>query len=78
MGAGLDDPIVCIGIPKTIDNDLPITDCCAGSGSVAKYLATSLREAAFDLAHETLRPGVRICARCRFRDPEKSLSDDRS
>jgi 6-phosphofructokinase 1 len=39
-----------VGIPKTIDNDLPITDCCPGFGSVAKYVATSIREAAFDLA----------------------------
>jgi ATP-dependent phosphofructokinase / diphosphate-dependent phosphofructokinase len=42
-------PILCVGIPKTIDNDLPLTDCCPGFGSVAKYVATSLREAAFDL-----------------------------
>jgi ATP-dependent phosphofructokinase / diphosphate-dependent phosphofructokinase len=46
----LADPIICIGIPKTIDNDLPITDCSPGFGSAAKYLATSLREAALDLA----------------------------
>ena len=50
MGAGLGYPIVCVGIPKTMDNDLPITDCSPGFGSVAKYLATSLREAAFDLS----------------------------
>ena len=50
MGAGLANPIVCVGIPKTIDNDLPITDCSPGFGSVAKYVATSLREAAFDVA----------------------------
>jgi ATP-dependent phosphofructokinase / diphosphate-dependent phosphofructokinase len=50
MAAALAYPIVCIGIPKTIDNDLPITDCSPGFGSVAKYLATSLREAALDLA----------------------------
>jgi 6-phosphofructokinase len=50
LGAGLSDPIVCVGIPTTIDNDLPITDCCPGFGSVAKYVATSLREAAFDVA----------------------------
>lgn len=43
-------PIVCIGIPKTVDNDLAITDCSPGFGSAAKYIATSLREAAFDLA----------------------------
>jgi ATP-dependent phosphofructokinase / diphosphate-dependent phosphofructokinase len=50
MGAWLGNPIVCVGIPKTIDNDLPITDCSPGFGSVAKYVATSLREAAFDVA----------------------------
>ena len=50
MGAGPAYPIVCVGIPKTVDNDLPITDCSPGFGSAAKYLATSLREAAFDLA----------------------------
>ena len=50
IGAGLAYPIVCVGIPKTVDNDLPITDCSPGFGSAAKYLATSIREAAFDLA----------------------------
>ena len=50
MGAGVAYPIVCVGIPKTMDNDLPITDCSPGFGSVAKYLATSLREAALDVA----------------------------
>jgi 6-phosphofructokinase 1 len=50
IGAELAYPIVCVGIPKTVDNDLPITDCSPGFGSVAKYLATSIREAAFDLA----------------------------
>ncbi len=44
------DPIVCVGIPKTVDNDLAVTDCSPGFGSAAKYLATSIREAAFDLA----------------------------
>ncbi len=43
-------PITCIGIPKTIDNDLPFTDCCPGFGSVAKYVAISTREAGFDVA----------------------------
>ncbi|NNL10237.1 MAG: 6-phosphofructokinase [Pseudomonadales bacterium] len=43
-------PIQCIGIPKTVDNDLPITDNCPGFGSVAKYVAVSTREAAFDVA----------------------------
>jgi len=50
IGAVLDYPIVCIGIPKTIDNDLPITDCSPGFGSAAKYLATCIREATFDLS----------------------------
>src|SRR5215813_1948472 len=49
LGAELGYPLVCIGIPKTVDNDLPITDCSPGFGSVAKYVATSLREAALDL-----------------------------
>jgi 6-phosphofructokinase len=39
-----------MGIPKTVDNDLAITDCSPGFGSMAKYVATSIREAAFDLA----------------------------
>ena len=42
-------PVVCIGIPKTIDNDLPFTDNCPGFGSVAKYIATSTKEAALDV-----------------------------
>ena len=42
--------MVCVGIPKTVDNDLPITDCSPGFGSAAKYLATCLRETAFDLS----------------------------
>jgi len=40
----------CIGIPKTVDNDLPFTDCCPGFGSVAKYVAISTAEAALDVA----------------------------
>ncbi len=43
-------PVICIGIPKTVDNDLVVTDCCPGFGSVAKYVATSIREAGFDVA----------------------------
>ncbi|HVK99386.1 MAG TPA: diphosphate--fructose-6-phosphate 1-phosphotransferase, partial [Dongiaceae bacterium] len=43
-------PITCIGIPKTVDNDLPLTDNCPGFGSVAKYIAVSVREAALDVA----------------------------
>lgn len=44
-----DYPLTCIGIPKTVDNDLPITDCCPGFGSVAKYVAVSIREAGLDV-----------------------------
>lgn len=40
----------CIGIPKTIDNDLPFTDNCPGFGSAAKYIAVSTKETALDLA----------------------------
>jgi 6-phosphofructokinase len=43
-------PLTCIGIPKTVDNDLPLTDCCPGFGSAAKYIAISTREAALDVA----------------------------
>jgi len=43
-------PIQAIHVPKTVDNDLPITDCCPGFGSVAKYVAVSVREASFDVA----------------------------
>jgi len=42
-------PVACIGIPKTVDNDLPVTDNCPGFGSVAKYVAVSTREAALDV-----------------------------
>jgi len=43
-------PIQAIHVPKTVDNDLPMTDVCPGFGSVAKYIATSVREASFDVA----------------------------
>ncbi len=43
-------PVQAIHVPKTVDNDLPITDCCPGFGSVAKYVAVSVREASFDVA----------------------------
>lgn len=42
--------IQAIHVPKTVDNDLPITDCCPGYGSVAKYIAVSTLEASFDVA----------------------------
>jgi 6-phosphofructokinase len=50
IGESLGYPVVCIGVPKTVDNDLPHTDCCPGFGSVAKYVAVSTREAALDVA----------------------------
>lgn len=50
MGRRLKFPITCIGIPKTVDNDLPVTDTCPGFGSVAKYVAVSTAEAALDVA----------------------------
>ena len=50
IGAQLGYPIACIGIPKTVDNDLPHTDCCPGFGSVAKYIAISTLEGALDVA----------------------------
>ncbi len=50
MAAQLGYPLQCIGIPKTVDNDLPLTDACPGFGSVAKYVAVSIREAAYDVA----------------------------
>src|SRR6188768_3059363 len=42
--------LTCVGVPKTIDNDLAVTDCCPGFGSAAKYTAVSVLEAAFDVA----------------------------
>ena len=50
IGAELGYPITCVGVPKTVDNDLPVTDCRPGFGSVAKYVAVSTREAALDVA----------------------------
>jgi 6-phosphofructokinase 1 len=50
IGKKLKFPVTCIGVPKTVDNDLPITDVCPGFGSVAKYVAVSTREAALDVA----------------------------
>ena len=45
----LNYPLQCIAIPKTVDNDLAVTDCCPGFGSVAKYVITSTIEAALDV-----------------------------
>ena len=50
IAARLGYPLQAVHVPKTVDNDLPITDTCPGFGSVAKYVATSMREAAFDVA----------------------------
>lgn len=50
MGQALGYPITSIGIPKTVDNDLPFTDNSPGFGSVAKYVAVSIREASLDVA----------------------------
>src|SRR5262245_26278785 len=43
-------PLVAVHVPKTVDNDLAVTDCCPGFGSVAKYVAASIREAGYDVA----------------------------
>jgi 6-phosphofructokinase len=50
IAASFDYPLTCIGVPKTVDNDLAITDCCPGFGSAAKYTAVSLLEASLDVA----------------------------
>jgi 6-phosphofructokinase 1 len=50
IGHALGYDVNCIGVPKTIDNDLAVTDTCPGFGSVAKYTAVSVREASLDVA----------------------------
>jgi 6-phosphofructokinase len=50
IGKRLGYPVTCIGVPKTVDNDLTVTDTCPGFGSVAKYVAVSTKEAALDVA----------------------------
>jgi 6-phosphofructokinase 1 len=49
IGKKMGFPVQCIGVPKTIDNDLPVTDNCPGFGSVAKYVAVSTLEASLDV-----------------------------
>jgi len=49
MARELDVPLQCIAVPKTIDNDLAVTDNCPGFGSVAKYVAVSILEASLDV-----------------------------
>ncbi|MDQ3287708.1 MAG: 6-phosphofructokinase [Pseudomonadota bacterium] len=50
LAAEFNYPLTCIGVPKTVDNDLAVTDCSPGFGSAAKYTAVSVREAALDVA----------------------------
>jgi ATP-dependent phosphofructokinase / diphosphate-dependent phosphofructokinase len=50
LGRKMGYPVQAIHVPKTVDNDLPVTDNCPGFGSVAKYVAVSIREAGFDVA----------------------------
>lgn len=50
LGKAMGYDIHCIGVPKTVDNDLAVTDCCPGFGSVAKYTAISTLEASLDVA----------------------------
>jgi 6-phosphofructokinase len=49
ISATMGYPMVAVHVPKTVDNDLPVTDTCPGFGSVAKYVATSMREAGLDV-----------------------------
>ncbi|MFT4634468.1 MAG: 6-phosphofructokinase [Arenicella sp.] len=50
LSESMNYPITCVGVPKTIDNDLPFTDCSPGFASVAKYVAVSILEASMDVA----------------------------
>ena len=62
MAKKLNFPLQCIGIPKTVDNDLPFTDCSPGFGSVAKYVATSTLEEGFNLNLEIIFPNGKFLA----------------
>ncbi len=55
VARALGHPLDVVGVPKTVDNDLAVTDCCPGFGSVAKYTAVSVAEASFDVEsmHDT-------------------------
>ncbi|SFN08818.1 6-phosphofructokinase [Dokdonella immobilis] len=50
IGKALGHDVTVVGVPKTVDNDLAVTDCCPGFGSVAKYTAVSVLEASLDVA----------------------------
>lgn len=50
LSQALGYPVIAVHVPKTVDNDLPVTDNCPGFGSVAKYIAVSTREASLDVA----------------------------
>jgi 6-phosphofructokinase 1 len=50
IGKALGHEVTVVGVPKTVDNDLAVTDCCPGFGSVAKYTAISVLEASLDVA----------------------------
>jgi ATP-dependent phosphofructokinase / diphosphate-dependent phosphofructokinase len=50
VGKALGHEVTVVGVPKTVDNDLAVTDCCPGFGSVAKYTAVSVLEASLDVA----------------------------
>ncbi len=54
LSKAMNYPLQAIHVPKTIDNDLPITDCCPGFGSVAKYVAVSALEASIDVKSMSL------------------------
>jgi 6-phosphofructokinase 1 len=49
IAAAFDYPLACIGVPKTVDNDLAVTDTCPGFGSAAKFAAVSILEASLDV-----------------------------
>jgi 6-phosphofructokinase 1 len=50
LSQSMGHPLIAVHVPKTVDNDLPVTDCSPGFGSVAKYVAVSMREAGLDVA----------------------------